>query len=175
MQKTGECAPCMRLLKAILLAYRPLNIAEVDSVSGLSDEWVTIKALVDRCASFLKMRGTDIEFVHQSARDYLAGKNGQSILDSHADAKERKVLVRDTGFPEPLCSGATQHHPTTTRMPSTQLTSPHWIATPRFRTRKQTLLKMPASKPQKSISRPNMAHSRSCTEDIIHRTLLKHL
>jgi hypothetical protein len=74
---------CMRLLKAILLAYRPLNIAEVGSVSGLSDEWGATEALVHRCASFLKMRGTDIEFVHQSARDYLAGKNGQSILDSY--------------------------------------------------------------------------------------------
>jgi hypothetical protein len=74
---------CMRLLKAILLAYRPLNVAEVSSVSGLSDEWVSIEGLVDRCASFLKMRGTDIEFVHQSARDYLTGENGQSILDSY--------------------------------------------------------------------------------------------
>ncbi len=74
---------CMRLLKAILLAYRPLNIAEVGYVSGLSEEWDAIKALVDRCASFLKMRGTDIEFVHQSARDYLAGKISQSIFDSY--------------------------------------------------------------------------------------------
>jgi chromosome segregation and condensation protein ScpB len=54
----------MRLLKAILLAYGPLNVAEVSSVLGLSDEQDTIKALVDRCASFLKIRGTDIEFVH---------------------------------------------------------------------------------------------------------------
>lgn len=74
---------CMRLLKAILLAYRPLNVAEVSSVSGLSDEWTTIEALVDRCASFLEMRGTEIEFVHKSARDYLTGENGQSILDSY--------------------------------------------------------------------------------------------
>ncbi|KAH8587988.1 WD40-repeat-containing domain protein [Bisporella sp. PMI_857] len=75
---------CMRLLKAMMLAYRPLNVAEVASVSSLSDEWVTIEALVDRCASFIKMRGiTDIEFVHQSARDYLAGKNGQSIFDAN--------------------------------------------------------------------------------------------
>jgi hypothetical protein len=75
---------CIRLLKVMMLAYRPLNVAEVGSVSGLSDKWDTIKALVDRCASFVKMRGTtDIEFVHQSARDYLAGKNGQSILDAN--------------------------------------------------------------------------------------------
>jgi hypothetical protein len=74
---------CMRLLKVIMLTYRPLNIAEVGSVTGLSNEWVTIKALVDRCASFIKTRGTDIEFVHQSARDYLVEENGQSILDSY--------------------------------------------------------------------------------------------
>jgi hypothetical protein len=61
---------CMRLLKVMMLVYRPLNVAEVGSVSGLSDEWVTIEALVDRCASFIRMQGTtDIEFVHQSARD----------------------------------------------------------------------------------------------------------
>jgi hypothetical protein len=76
---------CMQLLKGMMLAYRPLNMAEVGSVSGLSGEWVTIEALVDRCASFIKMRGSsEIEFVHQSARDYLAGKNGQSILDASA-------------------------------------------------------------------------------------------
>ena len=74
---------CMRLLKVMMLAYRPLDMAEVGSVTGLSDQLVTVEALVNRCASFLKMRGSDIEFVHQSARDYLAGKNGQSILDSY--------------------------------------------------------------------------------------------
>jgi hypothetical protein len=74
---------CFRLLKVMMLAYRPLNIAEVCSVTGLSDEELGIEALVGRCASFAKMRETYIEFVHQSARDYLAGKNGQSILDFH--------------------------------------------------------------------------------------------
>jgi hypothetical protein len=74
---------CMRFLKAILLAYRPLNVAEVSSVSGLSDERVSIKGLVDRCASFIRMHGNDIEFVHQSAREYLTGGRGQSILDSY--------------------------------------------------------------------------------------------
>jgi hypothetical protein len=84
---------CMRLLKATMLAYRPLNTAEVGSVLGLSDEWVTIEVLVERCASFLKMRGSDIEFVHQSARDYLAGKNGQSILDSYKDYGHGEIAL----------------------------------------------------------------------------------
>lgn len=72
---------CMRLLKAILLVYRPLNIAEVSYMSGLSEEWNAIKALVDRCASFLKMREIDIEFVHQSAQDYLVEKISQFIFN----------------------------------------------------------------------------------------------
>jgi hypothetical protein len=74
---------CMRLLKVMMLTYRPLNVAEVGSVTGLFNEEVAVGALVDRCASFITMRGADIVFVHQSARDYLAGENGQSILDSH--------------------------------------------------------------------------------------------
>ena len=75
---------CMRLLKVMMLAYRPLNMLEVGSVAGFSDLKVDIGALVDRCASFIKTRGTNIEFVHQSARDYLVGNNGVSPLDAYA-------------------------------------------------------------------------------------------
>ena len=65
-----------------MLAYRPLKVAEVGSVTGLSDSEEDIAALVDQCASFIKMRGTVIEFVHQSAPDYLSGKNRPSVLDN---------------------------------------------------------------------------------------------
>lgn len=74
---------CMRLLKVMLLVYRPLKAEEVNSVTESFDEDFAIEALVDRCASFVKKHGTDIVFVHQSARDYLGGKNGKSVLDSH--------------------------------------------------------------------------------------------
>ena len=74
---------CIRLLKVMMLTYRPLNMSEVSSVTGLLEEELATEALVDRCASFIKMRGKDIEFVHQSARDHLAGENGQSLLDYH--------------------------------------------------------------------------------------------
>jgi hypothetical protein len=74
---------CIRLLKAMMLTYRPLNVSEVSSVAGLPEEELATEALVDRCTSFVKMRGKDIEFVHQSARDYLAGKDGRSVLGCH--------------------------------------------------------------------------------------------
>ena len=70
---------CLRLLKVMILAYRPLNVLELHSVTGFSDREVAVDALVDRCASFIKMRGSRIEFVHKSARDYLAGEGEHSL------------------------------------------------------------------------------------------------
>ena len=74
---------CLRLLKVMMLTYRPLNMSELSSVTGLHKEEPAIKNLIDRCASFVKMRGREIEFVHQSARDYLDGMNGRSLLGRH--------------------------------------------------------------------------------------------
>ena len=84
---------CMRLLKVMLVVYRPLTIEEVGSVTSLSDDEVAIEALVDRCASFVKKREANIEFVHQSARDYLGGKDGQSILDSYEHYEHSEIAL----------------------------------------------------------------------------------
>jgi len=56
--------------------------SEVKCVSGLSDEWVSIEGLVDRCVHSQDGRN-DIEFVHQSARDYLTGENGHPFSTFH--------------------------------------------------------------------------------------------
>lgn len=84
---------CMRLLKAMMLAYRPLNVEEVGSVTGLSEQLVVIEVWVDRCASFVKRRGAYIEFVHQSARDYLAGRDGQSIFDAYENYGHGEIAL----------------------------------------------------------------------------------
>lgn len=63
---------CMQLLKVMLLVFRPLREEEIMSVTGLSLDWITAEMLVERCASFIKKRGNSIEFVHQSAHDFLA-------------------------------------------------------------------------------------------------------
>jgi hypothetical protein len=44
----------MRLLRVMLVVYRPLIMEEVDSVTGLSDDEVAIEVLVDRCAHLSK-------------------------------------------------------------------------------------------------------------------------
>ncbi|KAL5335585.1 WD40-repeat-containing domain protein [Aspergillus crustosus] len=88
-----EVQKCMRLLKAMMTVYRPLRVEEVPSVIGLSDEEDAIRALVDCCASFIRLREDSIEFVHQSARDYLAGENGLSILASHERFGHEEIVV----------------------------------------------------------------------------------
>lgn len=79
--ESGIGERCLRLLKVMMLAYRPLNVTEVRSVTGFLDREMAIETLIDRCASLIKMRGTRIEFVHQSARDYLAGRGEHSLPD----------------------------------------------------------------------------------------------
>jgi hypothetical protein len=88
----GEVQKCMRLLKAMMTVYRPLKVEEVPSVIGLSDEEDTIRALVECCASFIRLRDDNIEFVHQSARDYLGGQNGLLILDAHENFGHEEIV-----------------------------------------------------------------------------------
>ncbi|KAJ5348532.1 G-protein beta WD- 40 repeats containing protein [Penicillium brevicompactum] len=85
---------CMRLLRAMTLVYRPLKVEEVSSLTGLTNEDDAIKALVNRCASFLWMQKNNVEFIHQSARDYLAGDNGQSLLDAHVRFGHPEIASR---------------------------------------------------------------------------------
>ncbi|KAF7505951.1 hypothetical protein GJ744_012393 [Endocarpon pusillum] len=84
---------CVRLLKVMMLAYRPLHICEVSSVTDLLDDQHAIERLVDRSASFVKMRGRYVEFIHQSTRDYLAEGPGRSQLDSQDQSYHGEMAV----------------------------------------------------------------------------------
>jgi hypothetical protein len=82
----------VRLLKVMLTVYRPLREEEVSSATGLHLEDATIELLIDRCASFVKKRGASIEFVHQSARDYLA-QEAQTILSSYGSWAHGEIAL----------------------------------------------------------------------------------
>ncbi|KAJ6114794.1 hypothetical protein N7486_000572 [Penicillium sp. IBT 16267x] len=86
---------CMELLNVMMLVYQPLQVVEVESLTGFTDEYWEIEALVGKCASFITMRGTFIEFNHQSARDYLAGeKSPSALLDSHEQLGHGEIALR---------------------------------------------------------------------------------
>ncbi|KAK6527709.1 hypothetical protein TWF694_004689 [Orbilia ellipsospora] len=76
---------CVKLLRLVSLAYRPLKIAEMDSVACM----VNTHELIDRCASILKVQEETIEFVHKSAQDYVSKaeelKSGSYDYYSHGE------------------------------------------------------------------------------------------
>lgn len=67
---------CTHLLRVMMLAYRPLNMLEVCSMMDLAPDSRKVQSFIDRSASFVQVQGQDVQyltFIHQSARDYLAG------------------------------------------------------------------------------------------------------
>jgi NACHT domain len=92
--ETSLVEGCVQLLQVMMLAYRPLNVHEVSSVTGLPDDPRYIEGLVDRSASFVKRRGIYVEFVHQSTRDYLAGRHGRSLLSFYDQNSHSEIAVR---------------------------------------------------------------------------------
>ncbi|CAG8377617.1 unnamed protein product [Penicillium salamii] len=92
--RAREVQMCMRLLKVMMLAYRPLTMEELATIAALAnDEDVSLRPLIIRCASFLRLQGQNVEFVHQSARDYLAGKDAQLGLDSHGTFGHYEIFL----------------------------------------------------------------------------------
>ncbi|KAJ5379595.1 Vegetative incompatibility protein HET-E-1 [Penicillium cosmopolitanum] len=89
---------CQLLLSAATLAYRPLQLLELGVVSGLPDEIVgkakNLVTIIKRSGSFLTVRDERIYFVHQSAKDFLIGKGGQSIFSSSPAVAHRRMFTQ---------------------------------------------------------------------------------
>ncbi|KAH7243937.1 WD40-repeat-containing domain protein [Fusarium solani] len=70
-----ESQHCIRLLSAVLVAYRPLHVQELGAVSRLpsaiSTQTESVRRLVKRCGSFLSIRKERVHVFHPSAKDYL--------------------------------------------------------------------------------------------------------
>ena len=71
---------CLSLLQVIMLAYRPLDIAEAASMMDSTDKVMDLDVIITRCATIIRRRENTIELIHQSARDYLAGDEGRARL-----------------------------------------------------------------------------------------------
>jgi hypothetical protein len=77
-----EYEACKHILRVLMLAYRPLRVSELGGLTNNTKGEEAVRRLIHRCSSFVQSRNNSVEFVHQSARDYLGGKDGQSPLDS---------------------------------------------------------------------------------------------
>jgi hypothetical protein len=83
----------MRLMKAMLTAYRHLRGQEIDSTAGLHLDKAELNKLVDRCAPLVMRRGDSIVFVHQSAREYLRAPGARIALNSFPSWSHSEIAL----------------------------------------------------------------------------------
>lgn len=67
---------CRILLATTCVAYRPLHLAEIGSLCGLSGQISVLtrnlRTIASMCGSFLTVRDGQVYLIHQSAKDYLS-------------------------------------------------------------------------------------------------------
>jgi len=110
---------CRLLLSTACIAYRPLYLAEMGSLCGLSGKVSVLtknaRTITAMCGSFLTVRDDQVYLIHQSAKDYLSDKMRDTIFPSQgrihhnmfsrslklmSNALKRDMYgLRDPGFP----------------------------------------------------------------------------
>lgn len=76
---------CQRMLSTVVVAYRPLHIAELGVLSempqSIRKNTTYLKSVVALCGSFLTIQSDDTVYIlHQSAADYLNGSGKAAIF-----------------------------------------------------------------------------------------------
>lgn len=87
-----------QMLRTLILAYRPLSIFELAAMLTVLNEEVGVRQLVHECSFFIRIRDDEgiqyVEFVHQSARDYLEGLSNYSYPDLGVSFSHETMALR---------------------------------------------------------------------------------
>ncbi|OAG07547.1 vegetative incompatibility protein HET-E-1 [Paraphaeosphaeria sporulosa] len=77
---------CRLLLSTACVTYRPLYLAEMGSLCGLSGQVSVlarnVRTIAAMCGSFLTVRDDQVYLIHQSAKDYLSDKMRDTVFPS---------------------------------------------------------------------------------------------
>ncbi|KAF2175233.1 hypothetical protein K469DRAFT_684373 [Zopfia rhizophila CBS 207.26] len=104
---------CIQVLRLAAVAYRPLHLQELITITRLPVElcknslWVT--KLIELCSSFLTIREKRVYLVHQSVKDFLTNGKGSSIFPSsiykeHYDIMDRSIQAMSAVLRENIYS-----------------------------------------------------------------------
>jgi hypothetical protein len=92
---------CKQILLLVVLAYRPLHLAELviaDLPNHLCDDLESLQELVELCGSLLIVRDDTVYFVHQSAKDYFTTGAGLSIFPQGQAEEHCKITCKSLVF-----------------------------------------------------------------------------
>jgi hypothetical protein len=90
---------CRQTLAVATLAYRPIHLEELVSIAGLPEkDRQSLENYVGLCGSFLIIRKGFIDFVHQSAKDYLTTQADSEIFpcgraEVHCEIVSRSLQI----------------------------------------------------------------------------------
>jgi hypothetical protein len=80
---------CWVLISTVSVAYRPLYLAEIGSLCGLSGPIPVLmkntRKIVAMCGSFLTVRDDQVYLIHQSAKDYLSDEAQDTVFHSKSE------------------------------------------------------------------------------------------
>jgi hypothetical protein len=89
---------CKQILGVMSIVYRPIALDELASFielpNGLSGDYEALAAIIEICGSFLTLREDTIQFVHQSARDFLLREAQTEILPGGKGAQHYAIYLR---------------------------------------------------------------------------------
>lgn len=89
---------CRVVLAMAALAYRPVHILELGAISGLPEEISRrsqyLVRVVEMCGSFVTLIDDHINFIHQSAKDYLIENAASSIAPAGLIKIHQEILSR---------------------------------------------------------------------------------
>lgn len=95
--KRDQPALCRMLLATITVAYRPLRLKELGTLSGLpkqiSEKLPSIIRIVELCSSFLTIRDESVYIIHQSAKDFLINDAFNSVFPDGDTSVHHSVLL----------------------------------------------------------------------------------
>lgn len=90
VRDTRSADLCLQILRVASLAYRPLRLQELGTVTalprgfqdGCSPKVDLLRTLIEKCGSFLLLYDDVVYFVHVSAKEYFDAGNGSEIFSS---------------------------------------------------------------------------------------------
>jgi len=87
-----DAEDCKSVLSTVTLAYRPLHLEELATLTGLLNDG-TLTDVIKECASFLIVRERLVHLVHQSAKDYFMSLEESKQIFPGGHAKGHAVMV----------------------------------------------------------------------------------
>ncbi|OPB43886.1 hypothetical protein A0O28_0022040 [Trichoderma guizhouense] len=97
LEDVSDTELCCRILATVLLAYRPVTLAELGSIIQSSDDGLadaeSMHKAIELCGSFLTVRDSQVYVIHHSAKDYLSDQAlSTAFFPSPADVHGDIVL-----------------------------------------------------------------------------------